>query len=83
MSLAVQHIVPVPFSLLRTNEMGTVSDVFGDEVAVHRLSEMGIHAGVKVQMVRPGYPCIISVNGRRFSVRLDNNVDILVESNAI
>ncbi len=70
----------VPLTVLRPNEHGNICDIAGEECMVHRLAEMGIRVGALLKMMQPGFPCIVCVEGQRFSLRLDDEVHILVEA---
>lgn len=70
----------LPLNLLSAGEMGDVVDVIGPEAAVHRLAELGIRPGVPIAMIRTGDPCIVGFGDVRFSLRLDPDVEIFVQS---
>ena len=69
----------LPLELLDANDHGVVVDVDGRPDLVVRLEEMGLHAGVRVQMIRPGSPCIVEINHQRFSIRIEDSVTVLVD----
>ncbi len=69
----------VPFSCLIRDESAKVHCLEGDEQAVVRLQEMGIRPGSTVRMLRPGSPNLVLVDGRRFSLRVDDSIEIYVE----
>ena len=69
----------LPLELLEAGEQGVVVDVGGRPELVVRLEEMGLHAGARVCMIRPGSPCILEVNNQRFSFRFDDSTVVLVE----
>jgi ferrous iron transport protein A len=68
----------LPLELLRPRESAQLVELDGDESQVRRLSEMGLRIGATIQMVRPGAPCVLSLDGKRISLRLGDNVDVLV-----
>jgi ferrous iron transport protein A len=68
----------LPIEHLKVNENASVVDVVGDASEVHRLSEMGLHHGARIRIVRAGSPCLMALDGKRLSVRLSGNVDIYV-----
>ncbi len=70
----------LPFDCLQAGECGRVCDISGQSECVQRLQEMGICYGSELQMLYPGSPCLVCVNGQRFSLRLETEVDILVEA---
>ncbi|MBC8116120.1 MAG: FeoA domain-containing protein [Candidatus Saccharimonas sp.] len=69
----------VPLELMATGEHGKVHDVDGSHEFVVRLQELGLQAGVEVQMVKTGSPCILAINKQRFSLRFDDQASVLVE----
>jgi ferrous iron transport protein A len=69
----------VPLELLVAGETGVVVDVDGQPGLVVRLEEMGLHAGARVCMVRPGSPCILEINHQRFSIRFEDSATVLVD----
>lgn len=69
----------LPLSYLKRFEVARVVELFGDECCVHRLEEIGIREGALVCMLNPGTPCIIGMEGRRISLRVDCDTEILVE----
>ncbi len=68
----------LPINYLQSNECGDVVQLVGDDCQVHRLAEMGLRVGAKIRMVRPGAPCLLALDGKRLSIRLNDNVDVLV-----
>jgi ferrous iron transport protein A len=70
----------LPLDLLQANEEASVVDLIGDDAQIHRLAEMGLRVGAVVRMVRPGSPCLLALNGKRLSVRLSGEIDVLVAS---
>jgi Fe2+ transport system protein FeoA len=69
-----------PLELLSNGQEARIVEVSGDCVQVHRLAEIGIRSGSMLQMIRTGEPCLLAIDGRRLSVRLNNDVDIFVSS---
>ena len=76
MSIASQTL---PIELMNAGESGVVVDVSGRSDLVVRLEEMGLNAGVRIRMVRPGSPCILEVNQHRISIRFDESISVLVD----
>ena len=65
-ALASHQISPfdlVPLASLKAGQMGRIGEVLGGGDVVHRLRELGLRDGAEVQMVRPGSPCIIRLDG--------------------
>jgi ferrous iron transport protein A len=69
----------LPLEMLAAGERGVILDVDGRPEMVVRLEEMGLHAGVRVCMVRPGSPCILKINDQRFSLRFEDAATVLVD----
>jgi ferrous iron transport protein A len=55
-----------------------VGAVVGSGGLVHRLREMGLRAGVEVQVIRSGSPCIIRMGGHKLCVRSEEMTGVLV-----
>lgn len=72
----------LPIDLLRANEQASVVELVGNDCEVHRLAEMGLRVGVSIRMVRPGAPCLLALDGKRLSIRLASDVDVLVAASA-
>jgi len=68
----------LPIDQLRPDEEASVVELVGNGPEVHRLSEMGLRVGALVRMVRQGAPCLLALDGKRFSIRLSEDVDVLV-----
>ncbi len=68
----------VPLTMMRAGEAGRVGDVLGKEDVVHRLREMGLHTGAEIQMIRPGSPCIIRLEGRKLGFRTGEFAHVFV-----
>lgn len=70
----------LPLEMLHANEVGQVVELLGNEAQVHRLAEIGLRIGAQVRMVRPGSPCLLAIDGKRLSVRLNLDLIVLVTS---
>ncbi len=68
----------LPIDLLKSNEEASIIELHGDEPQVHRLAEMGLRVGAKVRMIRPGAPCLLALDGKRLSLRLNDALEVLV-----
>lgn len=73
----------LPLDLLAAGESAEIVEVTGAPEEIHRLAEMGIRQGAVVRMVQPGCPCILTVDDRRFTLRLDTSVTVMVEMGAV
>jgi ferrous iron transport protein A len=70
----------VPLTFLRSGQTGRIGAVLGAGDLIHRLREMGLRAGVEVQMVREGSPCIIRLGGQKLCFRADEVTSVLVRT---
>jgi Fe2+ transport system protein FeoA len=68
----------LPLDLLKSNEEASVVELCGDASLVHRLAEMGLRVGAMVRMVKPGAPCLLALDGKRLSLRLNEGLQVLV-----
>jgi ferrous iron transport protein A len=73
----------IPLCRLRAGEKGRVGEVVGTCDLVHRLREMGLYDGAQVQMIRPGSPCIIRLQGQRLGFRMDDCAHVMVRVSAV
>jgi len=69
----------VPLSSLFTGQSALVSRVNGPSDHVHRLEEFGLRGGTRIEMFRPGNPCIIRMAGNKVCFRANDLLRILVE----
>ncbi len=77
----IQEVV-LPLELLRANEVASIVELIGDESQIHRLAEMGLRIGASIRMINPGAPCLLAIDGKRLSLRLNENLDVLVTASA-
>lgn len=68
----------LPLNMLHCNEEATIFELHGNEPQIHRLSEMGLRVGATVRMLRPGSPCLLALDGKRLSLRLTEDIEVLV-----
>ncbi len=73
----------IPLGRLRAGEGGCVGEVLGTCDMVHRLREMGLYDGARIQMIRPGSPCIIRLQGQRLGFRMDDCAHVMVRVSAV
>jgi ferrous iron transport protein A len=69
----------VPMTLLRVGQSGKIGEVISGGM-IHRLREMGLRVGAKVQMIRAGSPCILRLDGQKICVRSDEMTGVLVRT---
>ncbi|MBN2022797.1 MAG: ferrous iron transport protein A [Pirellulales bacterium] len=68
----------VPLGKLRRGQIAEIHRVHGQPEHVHRLEELGIRAGTRIEVFRPGNPCIVRTAGNKLCLRTGDLVDILV-----
>ena len=82
-AIAREKDVPlVPLAVLRAGQAGRVGAVLGTGELVQRLREMGLYDGASVQMIRPGSPCIIRLQGQRLGFRTDDLARVMIRVSA-
>jgi ferrous iron transport protein A len=74
----VQTILPL--SLLMTGQVGEVFTVTGSGDHSKRLGELGFRQGARVEMLRPGSPCIVRLDNSRLCFRDVDTSTILVRT---
>lgn len=80
---AMIHTAPAPEELLplgflERGQIAEIGELVGRADQVQRLRELGLRGGLAVEMVQPGSPCIVLVDGRRLCFRDSEVVSILV-----
>jgi Fe2+ transport system protein FeoA len=68
----------VPLKSLRAGQSGRVARLTGNDDLVHRLRELGLRVGARIQMIQPGNPCIIRLEGQKFGFRADGAARVMV-----
>ncbi len=68
----------MPLSLLPMGQEAVVTHVAGSSDQVHRLHEIGLCDGARIQMVRTGQTCIIRLNGHKLCFRGDQATSVMV-----
>lgn len=68
----------IPLNLLSPGQSAQVGLVAGLPEAVHRLEELGVRHGAKVEMLQTGNPCIIRLEGAKLCFRGDELIQVLV-----
>jgi Fe2+ transport system protein FeoA len=72
-------VIPLmPLELLGPGEWAEVHSVTGEPGIVGRLAELGIRCGTQVQVVQPGSPCLLNVDGCRLSLRGECSCQVFV-----
>jgi ferrous iron transport protein A len=70
----------LPLAALPPGQWAHVHRLVGDPQQVHRLEELGLRGGVRVEMLRSGSPCIIRLDGHRLCFRDGELLRVLVRS---
>jgi Fe2+ transport system protein FeoA len=68
----------IPLNLLPIGSMAKVVYIDGDNVAAHRLRELGFCDGANVEMVQTGSSCIVKVNDHKLAFRSDDAMNVYV-----
>jgi len=68
----------LPLDLLRSGEWADVAEVSGEPGWVHRMAELGLRAGCRLQMLQDGSPCMLNIEGCKLCLRGDHSSRIMV-----
>ena len=49
--------------MLEAGDLATITGITGPQVAAKRLADMGFVRGARLEMIRPGRPCIVQIAG--------------------
>ena len=66
----------MPLDMLRPGEWADIAEVSGEPALVGRMAEMGIRSGCRLQVLQPGSPCLLNINGCRLCLRTDDSAQI-------
>ena len=78
----MKHTPPaeaIPLWNLSEGSCARIASVVGHSDHVHRLDEFGLRGGTKIEMFRPGNPCIVRLSGNKVCLRADGLLEVLVE----
>lgn len=75
------NLIPLP--LLQPGQRARIEQVVGWSELVRRLGEMGLRDGARVEMVRPGTPCMIRLGNQKLGLRADELSGVLVRVEAL
>ena len=82
--LAIDEVVGlVPVGQLAAGASAIVAAVVGGAELVHRLHEMGLRHGARIEMVQPGSPCIVKLDHQKLGFRSDELLSVLVRPSAL
>jgi len=76
------HPKAIPLHHLPAGRCAHIVDILGHPDHVHRLEEFGLRGGTRIEMFRPGNPCIIRLAGAKVCLRSDDRLNVLVEPTA-
>jgi ferrous iron transport protein A len=68
----------IPVSRLHAGQAARIRQILGRADHVHRLEEFGLRGGTKIEMFRPGNPCILRIAGNKVCLRANDLLRILV-----
>ncbi|MGC3967128.1 MAG: FeoA family protein [Pirellulales bacterium] len=68
----------IPLSQLPVGRSGSIGAVLGLPDAVHRLEELGLREGARIEMLQSGAPCIVRLGGNKLCFRADELMTVLV-----
>ena len=68
----------IPLHELAAGQTAYISHIVGQVDHVHRLEELGLRRGMRIEMFRPGNPCIIRMAGNKVCLRADHLLNVLV-----
>lgn len=68
----------IPLNLLKRGQSADVGRIDGQPGHVHRLGELGFRSGSRIEMFRPGNPCIVRIAGNKVCIRSDDLLRVLV-----
>ncbi len=68
----------LPLNLLVRGQCALVEQLVGQVDHVHRLEELGLRAGVSVEMLQPGIPCIVRVADQKLCFRDADLFNVIV-----
>ena len=63
---------------LRTGDVGIVERIADNRGAAKRLADMGFIRGARLEMVRPGAPCIVRIDGTCLGLGQAHQASILL-----
>lgn len=76
----MDHLIPL--DLLPEGQAGHISQIVGQPDHVHRLHELGLRGGSRIEVFRPGSPCIVRIGGNKVCIRSDQRLRVMVQPQA-
>lgn len=68
----------IPLRYLMPGQTAEVGQLMGSAEQVHRLEELGLRSGVRIEMLQSGSPCIIRLSGSKLCFRDSDAIRVLV-----
>jgi Fe2+ transport system protein FeoA len=68
----------IPLAFAPAGQTARVAQLVGGGEDVHRLKELGLCVGATVEIVQPGTPCIIRIDGHKLCFRDCESFRVLV-----
>ena len=78
MSIAPDLSQSLPLQFLPTGRSAWVDELFGAPEQIHRLEELGMRPGTRIEMVQAGSPCIVRLGSSKFCFREADLLNVLV-----
>ena len=72
------HTMALPLTACRNGDSGVVTEIAGSCEITKRLSELGVHEGAQLSVLRAGTPMIVCSGNSRFCLRAEMAESILV-----
>lgn len=72
------HTALLPLEYLDSGQWAEVDNVTGEASWVHRMAELGLRSGCRLQVLRQGWPCLLQIDGCRLCLRGDADSQIFV-----
>jgi len=69
----------IPLYQLPAGQAAFIRSIQGDPDHIHRLEEIGLRGGMRIEMFRSGNPCIVRLACNKICLRADDMLNILVE----
>jgi ferrous iron transport protein A len=69
----------IPLNQLPAGQAAFIRCIEGHPDHIHRLEEIGLRGGARIEMFRPGNPCIIRLAGNKICLRSDDLLHVIVE----
>lgn len=72
----------IPLHYLAPGQCGCIDQLMGCPEEIQRLEELGLRCGCVVEMIQPGSPCIIRLEGSKLCFRDCDVFSVLVRPGA-